>query len=90
MSKCGICGGMTAERCQEGMITYLSGLYGCPKNPEHPEPKLHPDFIIPALLTGDPDWAGTRFSEPVAAPDVDLWTVEPAPSAAGLEDLLGG
>lgn len=80
---CAVCGKIQAARCEGGMITYLSGLYGCPKNPAHPEPVIDPDFIIPALLTGT-DWDGTRFAEP----QDDLWTIEPEPSTAGLEDLL--
>lgn len=87
---CAVCGMIQAARCEGGLITYLSGVYGCPKNPARPEPRLDPDFIMPALLVGDPAWKDdARFGEPFEkAHTVEDWSVPGVPSAAGLEDLL--
>lgn len=78
MTSCARCGKSQGPKCEGGEVRYLSGLFPCAKLVGHP--------------TRDPDPWYDR-PKPVArviktSTDDNLWTIEPEPSAEGLEDLL--
>lgn len=72
MTTCKLCGHPQAARCEGGQVEYVSGWFPCALKVGVQAGEPLP-VLCPAVRQDAPD---------------DLWTIEPEPSAAGLEDLL--
>lgn len=76
MAKCPLCGKSQGPKCEGGEVKYLSGPHPCANKV--------------GILTGTPNPWYDRPRHVVIPKVIDdaMWTIEPEPSAAGLEDLL--